>query len=213
MTTFLKCRSPPCKTGQRALKSKMVSRLCSLCCLSDEHAQTKCPSTNTHLLTHPRDANIKLSIKHIHYRKLYAQPLWKLPRDTIPFILFVVRWKLPTNNEGIMALVACNAGVFLERERWIILRCCHLGRGSARGLERVKSEPKGEDDWLTSNTRAQFIIQRSPMKNACTADYGSRNKIEYLIFLQILCQIKGSFILDYNWHMLSERFYFTVTFD
>ena len=26
--------------------------------------------------------------------------------------------------------------------------CCHLGRGSARGLERVKSDPKGEDDWL-----------------------------------------------------------------
>ena len=44
--------------------------------------------------------------------------------------------------------VACNAGVFLEREHWIILRCCHLGRGSARGLERVKSDPKGEDDWL-----------------------------------------------------------------
>ena len=45
-------------------------------------------------------------------------------------------------------MIACNAGVFLERERWIILRCCHLGRGSARGLEWVKSDPKGEDDWL-----------------------------------------------------------------
>ena len=28
----------------------------------------------------------------------------------------------------------------------MILRCCHLGRGSARGLEQVKSDPKGEDD-------------------------------------------------------------------
>ena len=28
----------------------------------------------------------------------------------------------------------------------MILHCCHLGRGSARGLERVKSDPKGEDD-------------------------------------------------------------------
>ena len=64
----------------------------------------------------------------------------------------------------------------------IILRCCHLGRGSARGLERVKSDPKGKDDWLRnkgggrapqppSNTRTKFIIQRSPMKNACTAGY------------------------------------------
>ena len=25
---------------------------------------------------------------------------------------------------------------------------CHLGRGSARRLERVKKDPKGEDDWL-----------------------------------------------------------------
>ena len=44
--------------------------------------------------------------------------------------------------------IACNAGEFLERERWIILRCCHLGPGSARGLEPVKSDPKGEDDRL-----------------------------------------------------------------
>lgn len=26
----------------------------------------------------------------------------------------------------------------------MILHCCHLGRGSARGLERVKSDPKGD---------------------------------------------------------------------
>ena len=44
--------------------------------------------------------------------------------------------------------LACNAGVFLERKHWIIRRCCHLGRGSARGLERVKSDLKGEDDRL-----------------------------------------------------------------
>ena len=79
----------------------------------------------------------------------------------------------------------------------IILRCCHLGQGSARGLERVKSDPKEADDWLRnkgggrgraliscppppppptspkppSNTRTRFIIERSPMKNACTAGY------------------------------------------
>ena len=71
----------------------------------------------------------------------------------------------------------------------MILRCCHLGRGSARGLERVKSDPKGEDDWLrnngggggeegkqpSSNTRTKFIIQRSPMKNACTAGYNAES--------------------------------------
>ena len=44
--------------------------------------------------------------------------------------------------------VACNVGVVLERKRCIILRCCHLGRGSARWLERVKRDPKGEDGWL-----------------------------------------------------------------
>ena len=37
---------------------------------------------------------------------------------------------------------------FLVQKGWIILRCCHLGRGSARGLERVKSDPKGEGDRL-----------------------------------------------------------------
>ena len=30
--------------------------------------------------------------------------------------------------------------VFFARERCIILPCCHLGRGSARGLERVKTK-------------------------------------------------------------------------
>ena len=91
-------------------------------------------------------------------------------------------------------LIACNAGVFLEREHWIILRCCHLGRGSARGLERVKSDPRermtvwemkeGEGERRgkyrppihppfqpPSNTRTKFIIQCSPMKNACTVGY------------------------------------------
>ena len=28
----------------------------------------------------------------------------------------------------------------------MILHCCHLGRGSVRGLERVTNDPKGEDD-------------------------------------------------------------------
>ena len=42
------------------------------------------------------------------------------------------------------------ASVFLERERWIIFRRCHLGRGSAKELTK-------------------FIFQRSPVKNACTA--------------------------------------------
>ena len=36
----------------------------------------------------------------------------------------------------------------MDRERRIILRCCHLRRGGARGLERVKSDPKREDDRL-----------------------------------------------------------------
>ena len=70
-------------------------------------------------------------------------------------------------------------------------RCCHLRLGSARRLERVKSDPKGEDARLSnegggggeegaqphpppphqppSNTRTKFSIQRSPMKNACPA--------------------------------------------
>ena len=54
-------------------------------------------------------------------------------------------------------LLACNAGVFEGRQRWIILyshaMATILDGETCRGLEWVKSDPKGEDDRLASLPR------------------------------------------------------------
>ena len=98
---------------------------------------------------------------------------------TIPIVS--QRWEFAHFREKRSSLVikftlsvACNAGVFLERERWIN----PFGWGSARGLERIKSGPvpKREDNQPRSNRWTKFIIQHSPMKNACTAGYSFKGK-------------------------------------
>ena len=97
--------------------------------------------------------------------------------------------------------VACNAGVFLERERWIILCCCHE-EARSRGLEQVQSDPKGENDRLSNGgvgrgrgaffsylrpysaptrpcrIRELHLLSSSrPWKNACTAGYSSSRSL------------------------------------
>ena len=45
-------------------------------------------------------------------------------------------------KSGIVYKISCTYslhwGIFLKHERWITLRCCHLGQKSRSGLERVK---------------------------------------------------------------------------
>ena len=41
---------------------------------------------------------------------------------------------------------------------------------------------------------------------------GRSRTVEYLLLLPVLWEIKGSFIADFHWNVLSEKFYVAVTF-